>query len=86
MQTDFFVYVSDNEQHDKWLTSMKLVEEYCDRCFRDTPRVMLFIEFFCPGCGNYTGIYMECTPYTKAHFLTEISATGNKILLTRENG
>jgi hypothetical protein len=78
MQAGFFVYVSGTERHDRWLESKELVGEYCERCFRHTPRVTLFIEFFCPTCGDYTGIYMECTPYSKAHLLTEISANSRK--------
>lgn len=78
MQVNFFVYVSDTERHDRWLESAELVEKYCDRCFRDTPQVTLFIEFFCPECGDYTGIYMECTPYSTAHFLSEQSANTRK--------
>ncbi len=75
MKTMFFVYVSETERHDRWLESADLVSRYCDVCFRETPSVMLFVEFFCPECGDYKGIYMECTPYTNAHFLTELSAT-----------
>ena len=78
MKTAFFVYVSGTDDCDKWLESKELVGEYCERCFRDTPRVTLFIEFFCPVCGDYTGMYMECTPYSKAHLLTEISAHSGK--------
>ncbi len=84
MDARFFVYVSDNELYDKWLESVDMVEKYCDMCFRDTPKVMLFVEFFCTKCGTYTGIYMECTPYAKAHFLTEISARAHGMLVTHE--
>ena len=78
MKTGFFVYVSGTERHDRWLESTELVSVHCERCFQDSPQVMLFVEFFCPACGAYTGIYMECTPYSKAHLLTEISATNRK--------
>lgn len=78
MQVNFFVYASETERHDRWLESAELVEKYCDSCFRDNPRVMLFVEFFCPECGAYTGIYMECTPYSTAHFLSEKSVSTPK--------
>ncbi len=75
MQVGFFIYNREDEQFDRWLETVELATKYCDSCFREVPKVELFIEFFCPECGDYKGVYMECTPYSKAYFLAEVSVS-----------
>jgi transcription elongation factor Elf1 len=77
-QLSFFVYTPENERYDKWLDSVDNVKRYCDKCFHDTPKVILFIECFCAQCSDYTGIYLECTPHSKVHLLTEKSAKSQR--------